>query len=123
VIISIWYQNPLRVDENTVVQPDVMLLVRRDDYYVSKTPEPNNVLLLVEISDTTLLHDRNVKLPIYAHSGIPEVWIVDLQSEQIEVFTEPTSQDYVSSRIFSSGNVVSPSAFPDISMAVDDIIS
>ena len=115
-------QNPLFIDENTAVQPDIMLLVRRDDYYASSAPGPNSVLLLVEVSDTTLSYDRNVKFPIYAHSGIPEVWIVDLHSRQLEVFTQPSSEGYASSQTLSSGDSVSPSAFDDISLAVDDII-
>ncbi|MDP6454112.1 MAG: Uma2 family endonuclease [SAR202 cluster bacterium] len=115
-------QNPLRLNQDSVVQPDLVLLARRDDYYASTTPDPNSVLLLVEVSDTTLLYDRNVKLPLYARSGVPEVWIVDLQSGQLEVFTEPSDDGYGSSRTLSSEDSVSPSAFDDISLAVADII-
>jgi Uma2 family endonuclease len=115
-------QNPVRIDDHSEVEPDLMLLVRRDDFYASGPPRPNDVLLLIEVSDTTLLYDRNVKLLIYARAGIPEVWIVDLQSGQLEVFFEPSSEGYASSRTFGSGDSVSPSAFADISLAVNEII-
>jgi Uma2 family endonuclease len=110
------------MDEFSEPEPDLMLLAMQDDYYASAHPGPDDVLLLIEVSDTTLLYDRNVKLPLYARAGIPEVWIVDLQSGQLEVFTEPSSEGYASSRNFGSGDSVSPAAFDDISLAVDDII-
>ena len=115
-------QNPVRIDEYSEVQPDLMLLVWQDDFYASGHPGPSDVLLLIEVSDTTLLYDRNVKLPIYARAGIPEVWIVDLQSGQLEAFTQPSSEGYGSSKTLNAGDSISPSAFTDISLAVSDII-
>ena len=115
-------QNPVHINEYSTVEPDLMLLNRRDDFYVSGRPRPSDVLLLVEVSDATLLYDRNVKLPIYAEAGIVEVWIVDLQSMQLEIFWQPSSDGYALSRILSSGDSVSPVAFPDVSLAVDDIL-
>jgi len=115
-------QHPVRMDESSEPEPDVVLLQWRDDIYADHLPIANDVLLLIEVSDTTLLYDRNVKLPLYASAGIPEVWIVDLQSGQLEVFTEPSSEGYASSRTLGPGDSVSPSAFDDISLAVDDII-
>ena len=84
-----------------------MLLVRRDDFYVSDRPSSSDVVLLVEVSDTALQYDRNMKLPIYANAGIVEVWIADLQSMQLEVFTDPFPEGYVSSQILRSGESVS----------------
>ena len=84
-----------------------MLLARRDDFYVSDRPSSSDVLLLVEVSDTTLQYDRNMKLPIYANAGIVEVWIADLQSMQLEVFPAPFPEGYVSSQILKSGESVS----------------
>jgi Uma2 family endonuclease len=119
-IVSV--QCSLRIDEYSEPEPDAMLLQWRDDYYASSRRAPADVLLIIELSDTTLLYDRNVKLPLYANAGIPEVWIVDLQSGQLEVFTEPSSEGYASSRTLGSGDSVSPSAFGDISLSVNEII-
>ncbi|MCH7801111.1 MAG: Uma2 family endonuclease [Chloroflexi bacterium] len=119
-IVSV--QSPVRIDEHSEPEPDVMLLKWRDDYYVSTTRVPADVLLLIEVSDTTLLYDRNVKLPIYARAGIPEVWIVDLQSRRLEIFSQPSSDGYALSRVLSSGDTISPVAFSDLSFAVDDIL-
>ena len=100
-------QNPVHINDYSTVEPDLMLLVRRDDFYVSDRPSSSDVLLLVEVSDTTLQYDRNMKLPIYANAGIVEVWIADLQSMQLEVFTDPFPEGYVSSQILKSGESVS----------------
>jgi len=114
--------NPVRFDQFNEPEPDAMLLKWQDDFYASGHPGSGDVLLLIEVSDNTLRYDRDVKLPIYARVGIPEVWIIDLHSGQLEVFTLPSSEGYTSSRILNSGDSVSPSAFADISLAVDDII-
>ena len=87
-------QNPVHINDYSTVEPDLMLLVRRDDFYVSDRPSSSDVLLLVEVSDTTLQYDRNVKFPIYANAGIVEVWIADLQSMQLKIFSQPSS-DYL----------------------------
>ena len=71
-------QNPVHINDYSTVEPDLMLLVRRDEFYVSDRPSSSDVLLLVEVSDTILQYDRNVKFPIYANAGIVEVWIADL---------------------------------------------
>ena len=114
--------NPVRFDKFSEPVPDVMLLSRQDDFYASGHPGSGDVMLLIEVSDTTLRYDRDVKLPIYSRVGIPEVWIIDLHSRQLEVFTQPSPEGYSSSRILNPGDSASPSAFADISLAVDDII-
>ena len=75
-IVSV--QSPVRLDEASEPQPDLMLLKRRDDFYAAAHPTPADVLLLIEVSDTTVAFDKNVKLSLYARSMIPEVWIVNL---------------------------------------------
>lgn len=80
VIVSV--QNPVRLNEYAEPQPDVALIRSRD--YSESLPTPEDVLLLIEVSDTTLAHDRGLKLARYAQAGIPEVWIVDLKGEKVE---------------------------------------
>ncbi|MDE2785340.1 MAG: Uma2 family endonuclease [Chloroflexota bacterium] len=119
-IVSI--QNPTRLDNASEPQPDVLLLQWRDDFYGSGHPGPADVLLLIEVSDTALDFDRNVKLPLYALAGIPEVWIVNRPSRCIEAYTEPSGNEYATVRYFGPGETVAPQAFPDITLAVDRII-
>jgi len=82
VVVSM--QNPVRIDAHNEPEPDVVLSTA-----LGGAPRPDDVLLLVEVSDTTLTYDRDVKRPLYARAGIPEVWIVDLDARQVEVHREP----------------------------------
>ncbi len=92
--VVIWIQNSIRLPDNSRPQPDVALLRWRDDYYEGKRPTPDDVLLVIEVADTSLLDDRAVKGPLYAQAGIPEYWIVNLQDNVIEVYTEPSGGAY-----------------------------
>ena len=87
-------QDPIHLDDFTQPQPDVALLQPREDFYESAHPKPQDVLLLIEVSDTTVDYDRMVKLPLYAKAGIPEVWIIDLPAELIEIYSVPSEGAY-----------------------------
>ncbi len=87
-----------------------MLLERR---LYQDHPLPGDVLLLVEVSDTTLTKDRLVKLPLYAEAGIPEVWIVNLGARQIEVYLEPKEREYLTRQTYALSASFAPRAFPD----------
>ncbi len=115
-------QNPVASSSISEPQPDLMLLAYREDRYAFGHPRPQDVLLLVEVSDSSLRYDRNAKLRHYAEAGIPEVWIANLQDDRIESHTEPSPEGYGMSRIYEIGDTISPSAFPDLKIAVDDII-
>jgi Uma2 family endonuclease len=115
-------QNPLRLHGDVEVQPDFMILKLRDDFYASAHPGPEDVLLLIEVSDTTLDSDRNEKLPLYANAGIPETWIANIPERVVEVYTNPVNGVYTNRQVFSVGESVSPSAFPDISLPVSRIV-
>jgi Uma2 family endonuclease len=75
-------------------QPDVAVLRWREDYYERAHPHAEDVLLLIEVSDSTLRYDRDVKVPLYASHGIPEVWLLDLQQRQLEIYREPVRGQY-----------------------------
>jgi Uma2 family endonuclease len=90
----VWIQNPLRLADDSEPQPDVMLLRPSADRYRSAHPRPQDVLLLVEVADTTLAFDRETKLPLYARHGVPEVWILNLDAERLEVHREPGAGGY-----------------------------
>jgi Uma2 family endonuclease len=117
-------QNPVRFQqEDTELQPDVTLLRPRDDFYTSRHPEAADVLLLIEVADTTLRLDRRVKIPLYARVGVQEVWLLDLTTQRLEVRREPLGDRYGSVRILGRGQRVSPGAFPDLSFDVADLVS
>ena len=103
-------------------EPDIALLAFRKDLYDFRKPTPQDVLLLIEVADTSLEYDREVKLPYYASLAIPEVWIANLRDDRIESYTEPSSEGCRASRIYRRGDIISPTAFPDLKISVDDII-
>lgn len=116
-------QNPVTVSEISEPQPDLILIAYREDRYASiGHPRPRDVLLLIEVSDSSLDYDRNTKLPYYASLAIPETWIANLRDDRIEAHAEPTPQGYRSTRIYQPGDTISPTAFPDIQINVSDII-
>jgi Uma2 family endonuclease len=115
-------QNPVRLNDRSEPLPDVCLLQPKADYYASGHPGPEDVLLLIEVSDSTIAYDRGVKLPLYARSGIPEVWIVDLSAEAIEIYREPSDGAYRSASVARRGEQVSPAALPEVKLAVDSIL-
>ncbi len=114
-------QNPIYLDEHSEPEPDVALVKPCMDFYAAHHPEPKDVLLLVEVSDTTLNYDRDIKLPLYAKAGVQEAWIVNLLESCIEVYSDPTEHGYAAMRKFYRGQTVVSAMFPDVSIAVDDI--
>jgi Uma2 family endonuclease len=87
--------NPVRLNRHSEPQPDFAVLKPRDDY--RKTlPRPEDTMLAVEVANTSLEYDRKVKLALYARSGIPEVWIVNLAAEEVEVHRSPAADNYTS---------------------------
>ncbi len=115
-------QNPSVITQISEFQPDITLLAFRDDFYGSRNPRPQDILLLVEVADSSLNYDRNAKLPRYAAFGIPEIWIANLRDDCIESYTDPSPQGYRATRIYTRGDTISPTAFPDLKIAVSDII-
>ena len=119
-IVSV--QNPTRLDDHSEPQPDIMLLRWRDDFYEGGHPGPGDVLLLIEVSDTTVAYDRSAKLSAYARAGIPEVWIVTRQDRRIEAYSEPVEGEYANVRYAGRGESIAPEAFPDVVLEVDRVI-
>lgn len=115
-------QNPIQLGNYSEPQPDVTLLKRRDDFYRRAHPTAADVLLIVEVADTTLDYDRQIKVPLYARAGIAEVWIVNLMDEQVEVYAQPVNGAYQSQRHAGRGETInSPSAF-NLTLHVEDIL-
>ena len=115
-------QSSVRLDDGTEPLPDLALLRERADLYSSSVAGPEDVLLLIEVADSSVDYDRNEKLPRYARAGIPEVWLAILPERVIEVHTEPAGGRYTQMRTFRPGDTVSPACFPDIALAVSEIL-
>ena len=115
-------QGPMVMPGHSEPQPDLMLLKLREGGYISGHPRPEDILLLVEVSDSTLRYDRYVKLSLYAEAGVPEVWIVNLRNDWIESHTEPTPDGYRVTRRYELGDTIAPQAFPDLAIPVERII-
>jgi Uma2 family endonuclease len=115
-------QDPLRLDEHSEPQPDLMLLKPAADFYRKRHPLPGEVFLLVEVSDTTLELDREEKLPAYGRAGIAEVWIVNLNHATIEVYREPHFTGYGSKTELRTGDLAKPLAFPDTMVDVAELL-
>jgi Uma2 family endonuclease len=120
-IISV--QNPVQINDISEPEPDVTLLTIRDDYYASNLPTAEDVYLVIEVSDSTLAFDRTIKLPMYAEAGIPEVWLVNLIDNVIEVYREPEAGKYTKRMRVARNEEVTAVSFPNITFSVSDLIS
>jgi Uma2 family endonuclease len=113
-------QNPIQLSEENHPQPDIAVVTRNE--YVDAHPLPEDVMLLIEVSDTTAGFDRRHKLPMYALHGIPEVWLGDINARRVEVHDEPMAAGYARVRVFDAGETLSPGAFPDLEIPVSDVM-
>lgn len=120
VIIGV--QDPIHIDQYSEPQPDIVVLNLCDDYYAGGHPEPEDILLLVEVADTSLAYDREEKLPRYAQAGIVEVWIVNLIEQQIEVYLRPSPQGYQATAVIKEPQTFSPAAFPHLILKASQIL-
>ena len=119
-IVSI--QNPVRLGRRTEPEPDLALLRPRPDRYDARLPSPDDVLLIVEVADVTLRHDRDVKVPLYAAAGIPEVWIWDLPRHRILVYRQLVGGRYTDAAVVPQGTLA-PEAFPELHIRLDEIMA
>ena len=116
-------QNPLQLrPEASEPQPDVALLRQRDDFYTRAHPEADDVYLVIEVADTSVEKDREVKFPIYASAGIPEAWLLNISEESLEVHRYPTPDGYQEVHILHRGDAIAPQAFPDLILTVADLL-
>lgn len=116
-------QNSFGAVDDSEPQPDFTLLRKRPSQSDEEIPSGEGVFVAIEVSDTTLAYDRNVKLPLYAETGIPEAWIVDLQSKKVEVHSEPSPEGYRATRVFAAEEEVRSTAIEDLSVPVDEVFS
>lgn len=115
-------QGSVRLSERSEPEPDLVVLRRRADFYEHADAGPEDVLLIVEVADSSLTHDRDVKVPLYARAGIPDVWLVDLNGARITVYRAPTPDGYREVRVVRGPERVSPQAFPGLALTADQIL-
>lgn len=115
-------QNPLQLGDLSEPEPDFMLLMPSSDYYSSRHPVADDVLLLIEVSDTSLQFDQNQKLRLYARHGIPEYWLLNLNDLSLEVYRKPNGELYAEKTTLYAGDSITLSQLPDISIQVADIL-
>jgi len=115
-------QNPVRLSDFSEPEPDVALLRPRPDLYRARKPRAEDVLLLVEVADTSLDYDRRTKLPRYAAAGIPEVWIVNLVDQRVEVYRDPRPDGYATHTVHARGDSLAPASLPEVAIAVGEIL-
>ena len=116
-------QNPVRLDRSSEPQPDVAVLAPRDHRYRHAHPAPADVLLLIEVSDSTLRYDRDVKVPLYARHGIAEVWIVDLKNGELRTYRLPEGGSYADQKTTKQPGVMQIAALPGVSVDLAGILA
>jgi Uma2 family endonuclease len=112
-------QNPVRLNNFSEPVPDIAVLKRRDDAYAEHHPFPEDVLLLIEVADTSVVKDRNVKVPLYAASGIPEVWLVNIPAQVIEVYRGLKDREYGDCFHLGPGDIAIASQLEECSLLIN----
>ena len=118
----VYIQNPIEFGGSSELQPDLALLRFRADDYSASHPTQNEVLLIIEVADTSLGFDRNVKQPIYARNGVPEFWLVDLTKNTVDIHRQPSPTGYRDIRQLRKDDRISPLALSDIELSVSEIL-
>ena len=118
----LWPQNPVTILPDSEPQPDIVLLHYRTDFYRTAMPGPADVVLIVEVADSSVRYDPNVKRALYAEAGMPEYWLVNLPADRIEVYRDPQGATYRDARMVGRDERLAPAAFPDAALSVADIL-
>ena len=120
VIVSV--QDSVRLDVQSEPVPDLALLKPRDDFYAEAHPSPEDVLLVVEVFDTSVKYDSTVKAALYAAAEIPEYWLLDVTKDVLVVRTDPAAGEYRNVHILHRGEAISPQKLPSTSFSIDEIL-
>jgi Uma2 family endonuclease len=116
-------QSAMQLNDYTEPQPDLAVLQPRDDFYATAHPLAADVLLVIEVADTSINYDREEKLPRYALSGIPEAWLIDLTQQGVEQHTQPRNGTYRNTLTLARGDILSAQGVADLQLSVDDLLT
>jgi Uma2 family endonuclease len=119
-IVSV--QNPILADDWSKPQPDIALLVPRADFYTAIDPAPRHVRVAIEVADTSFEYDTTVKVPLYARSGIREVWVIDAKARDIHVYWSPREGEYRRHLVFGKDATFISARFPGVAFVVSSLI-
>jgi Uma2 family endonuclease len=114
-------QDPVVLGDRSVPQPDLALLEPRADGYAAAHPTAANVLLAIEVADSTLSFDLGTKVPLYARAAVPEVWVIDVNEQAIRVYRDPTASGYKTSFTVTGQDNVASVALPDVHVVVSSL--
>ena len=115
-------QSPVRLDEHSQPQPDITILKPRDDFYRRAHPKPEDILLVIEVSDTTLEYDLKVKVPLYARAGVTEAWVVNLPGKRVKAYADPEGGAYQTVKSYARGEELRSRALPALRVSVAEVI-
>lgn len=115
-------QGSIRLNDFSQPQPDIILLKGRDDFYASAAPTPADVLLIIEVADSSVDFDRRVKLPLYARASIPETWVMVLPKDLIEVHSQPLNGKYQKVQRLKRGRRLASPTVAGLTFSVDGLL-
>jgi len=115
-------QLPVRLNDISEPEPDFSLVKPRADFYKKKHPGPADTFLIIEVSESSLRYDLQVKAPLYARHGIPEYWVIDLKGRQVRFFRSPESGQYADVTSTGTPGVVTPTALPDVKIDLTHVL-
>ncbi len=115
-------QNPIRLDDYSEPQPDVAVVRWRDDFYRHAHPTPADVLLVIEVADSTVETDRTVKMPLYARANIPEAWLVNLPDSRVEIYSDPSNGAYQNIKHVGRDEVAQSVSISNLSIGVAQLV-
>jgi Uma2 family endonuclease len=116
--IIVWTQNSIHLNSESEPQPDLALLKLRADFYAERLPRPEDILLIIEVADSTISYDRDVKMPLYAEFGITEAWLIEVNAKTLTKYTEPSPKGYKTSHLLELNDAV---LCLDVAIALTDI--
>jgi Uma2 family endonuclease len=114
-------QNPARLNDLSELQPDISLLKPRGDRYKNAHPGTDDILLVIEVAESSAVSDRQVKVSRHARAGVAEVWIIDLSDQVVEVYLDPREGEYRKRRLIAHDEALSPEALPDVKVPIGDV--
>lgn len=115
-------QNPIHLGEFSEPQPDLTIARARSDYYARSLPVTADILIAIEVADTSVEKDRGAKIPAYARAGLQEAWLVDLLNDRVEIYSQPLNGIYQEVRIVQRGQDLVSKTIPQLILQADDII-
>ena len=115
-------QGSVRLDEYDEPQPDLYLLRPKEDFYASGHAGPKDILLIVEVADSSLEYDQSIKLGLYAETGVPEYWIADVRNDCLVAYTDLRENTYRTTRQYQRGDMIAPHLLPECRMPIDVLL-